>query len=232
MATLSLSGGIEGFSWGIYGLGNTFNADYYIRAGITRNYFQDGASSISNVVDSKNANSSTNSTGYQWINYSAGTYTFYGFAQAANGKYYQAGSATVTVESDEPVITIDHWSWSQSNGEASRSQTTSAYNAITNQGLLSDFSYKVWNDMVQKVNDILYEFGYDWDGTYLSYGRTKMSSSDKEMTSDRFNSLRYNIGIHYSTGLNVHDLDTGKPVMGWYFTRLTDCMNDWIDRGY
>lgn len=107
MATLSLSGGIGGFSWGIYDLQHPVST--YQDIGITRYDFQEGASSISGIVDQLDDLSSSNySTGYTWINYDPGTYTFYGYAKI-NNLYYHATSDTVTVSSsggDEPDIDV------------------------------------------------------------------------------------------------------------------------------
>lgn len=124
-------------------------------------------------------------------------------------------------------IAISPWLWTTTNGAASTQQTQRAYQAITSQGALEDFSYLVWNDMVDKVSDVQSAFGFGWDSTFLSYANTKMTASDKAITADRFNSLRYNIGIHYATGIQT--VSKGDKIYGWYFTRLTDCINNWID---
>ena len=127
-------------------------------------------------------------------------------------------------ETDE--LSVELWSWSSSNGSASVAQTQAAYNAVKNQGKLSQFSYLVWNDMVDKVYEILQANGYSWNNIFASYAVTKMSSGDKKLTATRFNSLRYNIEIHYSTGINT--VYRGDVVYGWYFTTLADCMNNMI----
>lgn len=134
------------------------------------------------------------------------------------------GSCTVYVV--PPTLDIDLWDWSVSNGSATAAQTQKAYTAITSRGAVSDFSYLVWNDLVNKVNDVKAEAGFSWNTKYLSLSNTLMTSSSKTLTADRFNSLRYNIGIHESTGLN--EVYTGDEVYGWYFTTLTDTLNTWI----
>lgn len=122
---------------------------------------------------------------------------------------------------------VEKWSWSTSNGSATSSQTSAAYRAVVNNTSVSNFSYLVWNDMVDKVMEIIYYLGGRWYNDYLSYGNTLMTSSDKTLTAKRFNSLRYNIGSRYSTGIN--EVSTGDPVLGSYFITLADCINDWID---
>lgn len=125
-------------------------------------------------------------------------------------------------------ILVSAWSWSSSNGTASASQTKAAYTALTNNGSTSDFSYLVWNDMCSKVIEIENAAGLTWSTKYASYADTKMSSSDKVLTATRFNSLRYNIGRSYSTGIN--EVAPGDTVYAWYFTTLARCMNEWIDQ--
>ena len=124
-------------------------------------------------------------------------------------------------------ILVSAWSWSSSNGTASASQTKAAYTALTNNGSTSDFSYLVWNDMCSKVIEIENAAGLTWSTKYASYADTKMSSSDKVLTATRFNSLRYNIGRSYSTGIN--EVASGDTVYAWYFTTLARCMNESVD---
>lgn len=164
---------------------------------------------------------------------SGGTFTFKGLN--AGTAYDISVSITApgwgyTVDLEETAetdaISIAPWSWSNSNGSASASQTKAAYSAIKNQGNLSDFSYLVWNDMVDKVKEILRAKGFYWNELYASYNDTRMTSGDRELTAKRFNSLRYNIGSRYPTGINT--VYSGDTIYGWYFTTLTDCMNNWI----
>lgn len=186
-------------------------------------------------LDGKYKGQSTLSAGVS----SGGTYTFTGLK--AGTEYEISVSITApswsytveketTAETDAATIDIDYWSWTSSNGSATASQTKKAYTAVDSNGKLSDFSYKVWNDMVDKVDEILDAMGYSWSSYYCSKSNTKMSSSDKELTAERFNSLRYNIGSHYGTG--IQEVDTGDIVYGDYFITLADKINDWIDRGY
>jgi len=137
-------------------------------------------------------------------------------------------SSPVYATTDMPRPIVDKWNWGLSNGNASANATTAAYYAVRGNGLTSDFSYLVWNDMVDKVVEILDAKGLSWNSSFLSISATKMSSRDKTLTASRFNSLRYNIGLHYSTGINT--VSKGDIVYGRYFITLTNCMNNWIDQ--
>lgn len=133
--------------------------------------------------------------------------------------------------------TIDKWSWTSSNGSATATQTKNAYNAVKNKLETTDFSYKVWNDMVDKVHDIIWESGRKfWDSSYATETNTKFSASPYELTAVMFNSLRNNIelvgisdyiGLSYKTGIDK--VNSGDKVKGEYFLTLAEYMNDCID---
>ena len=82
--------------------------------------------------------------------------------------------------------------------------------------------------MLSKVKEILDATGSEWDSTYTTYSNTRMTYSDKTLTAVKFNSLRYNIGIHYSTGIT--DKFKGEFVYGSYFVTLANCINSWINK--
>lgn len=117
-------------------------------------------------------------------------------------------------------LSIDLWDWFANN------DTKAAYNAIMNNGLVSEFDFSVWNDLVDRVYDLLDLLGESWNGEYASYYDTRMSSVSKTLTATRFNSLRYQIGTHVST--EITERVTGDTVYGHYFITLTDCLNEWI----
>lgn len=144
---------------------------------------------------------------------------------------------------EKPAVTA--WSWDTSNGSATVMQTSDAYIAVTNKGYTSDFSYKVWNDLVDKVKDVAdygdgwYTTTYNGDTTYLSYDDTLMTSDDKNITAARFNALKFNIGSrngskytdssgNIQSGTGISDVSRGDVIYGWYFTRLTESLNNVI----
>ena len=133
---------------------------------------------------------------------------------------------TAWVRTDK--LAVEKWDWNISNGTATAAQTKAAFDALINRGPLSDFSYRVWNDMCGKVIEIENALGQTWSTKYAQYADTKMTTSDKRLTAKRFNSLRYNIGRSYSTGIN--EVASGDTVYAWYFTTLARCMNEWIDQ--
>ena len=141
-----------------------------------------------------------------------------------NGDKSASATRSVTLRS------IEKWSWNSSNGRATAGQTYNAYQAVTGNGNVSDFSYLVWNDMCAKVYAIREAVGNigAWDTAYGTYSAAQMSSGDKVMTAARFNNLKNQIGTQIGTGIN--DVKSGDIIRGSYFTTLTSRMNDWIDR--
>ena len=83
-----------------------------------------------------------------------------------------------------------------------------------------------FNDMVNKVKEILDSQGLSWNSRFASYAGTLMGSGSRTLTATKFNSLRYNIGLHYSTGIDT--VYRGDTVYGWYFTTLASCINYWL----
>lgn len=113
MATLNLLGNSLCFSWYISDLSSNFNTDNgFVSAGISTRSVTSGATSISGVVDSVDATASwsNNWTTIQVVDYPEGTYTFYGWTLAANGKYYPAGSASVIVKGETVTyyVTVEY----------------------------------------------------------------------------------------------------------------------------
>jgi len=88
---------------------------------------------------------------------------------------------------------ITPWSWSTSNGDATDSQTQSAYAAITGNGLTTGFSYKVWNDLVDKIKEVTDELRRGWQTKYLTYSGTRMNILSKNLTAEKFNSAVLNV---------------------------------------
>lgn len=121
---------------------------------------------------------------------------------------------------------ISQWSWTSSNGSASSAQTVAMYNAINGTRQLDGLSYLVWNDLCDKVNDAAVASGDAWIITWGTLSSTKMSSSNKSLTAQRFNALKNNIGARQSTGIS--DVSSGDPIYWEYFTTLTEKLNSWI----
>ena len=135
----------------------------------------------------------------------------------------------------EPIM--DKWDWQSSNGAATKEQTVLAYEAISNQRNTRQFSYLVWNDIVDKANELIVAYNLTWDGDdYATYYETKMSATGEHLTAKQFNALRNNIeivGLHhaklgYGTGIGVVVKDE-SIVFGEYFLTITDYINDCID---
>lgn len=162
--------------------------------------------------------------------------TYYVFASGNS----ETDTGTTVLHIIPPVSyqnTIQEWSWDASNGSANATETAKARTAVRNKGYTKNFSYKVWNDMVDKVKELTDNSINYWDTSYASYANTKMTSSGEKLTAKMFNSLRNNLElVGLDVGLSIisnaeipHPVSSGDTVYGHYFTTLTDYMNDCID---
>lgn len=143
----------------------------------------------------------------------------------------QDGKDYLTVKIPYPAgnINISLWTWEG---------WTSSYNAITQKKATTDFSHKTWNEIVDKVVDVLHNgLNSSWDIGYATVGDTKMLiSSDRELTAIKFNSVRNNIelagkdiGIGKIPNSDIpHPVYPGDKVLGEYFLTLTNYINDCI----
>ena len=123
--------------------------------------------------------------------------------------------------------TLTAWSWTTSNGTATDEETQRAYGALVQALSVNRFSHRVWNDMVYKTKAILDYIGESWDKYYDYFNATLMTENDRTLTAARFNSLRYNIGSHYSTGIN--EVNPNDEVDGDYFVILGRAINLWLN---
>ena len=132
---------------------------------------------------------------------------------------------TVTTTSSSKIT---KWYWTSSNGSATTSETQKAHTAVKNNGYVKDFSYRVWNDLVDKLNEYITKYHENrWSGVILSLSNTKMTESDRTLTADRFNSLRHE--MNYACSTNYPMANTGDEVKGSYFTEITARLNDEIE---
>ena len=122
---------------------------------------------------------------------------------------------------------VSKWSWTTSNGSASATETSAAYSAVLYKQITTNFSHKVWNDLVDKVNAILVAKGLSWDTYYATLSSTKMNSAPYELTAVKFNSLRNNLKFVYDSGISK--VDQGDDVLGSYFITLAQSINNAID---
>lgn len=195
-ASLSISGGPGELTWRISGLSKPFNtANGYVRAGITKDRFTVGnVSSITGIIDYKNAPSSgTSTTVSRTISYNPGTYIFWGFTETKLGGYWPTGSSvTVTVE---PEFVPFDWTYEglDEAGDPVRGTTKKAERGVY-------VTASEWNELVDLVNNVKGKsIAHVKQGALISatavnkvasaLGVRQVSAGD-EMTAAFFNSLR------------------------------------------
>lgn len=151
-----------------------------------------------------------------------------GYSTVSGTDQYWVGAQSFTT--DKMLVTPWDWnianSTSTSAANATVAQTQKAYTAVTNNGYLTDFSYLVWNDIVNKAYEVLTSRNLSWNTDYATLSATKMTSEDRVMTAARFNSVWWNVGHMVSTGLSK--VNTGDIIKGSYFVTLTNAINNSI----
>ena len=163
-------------------------------------------------------NSLVGESGYYNFNGGISSTQSYGIRGLAEGTTYTI-KATVknqnsTWSSSYGPVTVT----TVSNGDFALS--SAADTAVRNRGATTAISVSEWNGLVNTANNVIGGKGWTWDtnsnqGATLTAENTKASSSDKILYASMFNSLRYNIGTHYSTGINK--VSSGDIVYGAYF---------------
>ena len=152
---------------------------------------------------------------------------YYVFFRGVEGGSQIGYNATIQINPPEEPAKPAKWDWTTSNGSATAIQTKDAYAAITGKQTTLNFSHDVWNDLVDKVNEVLVAKGLSWDTFYDTVENTRMTIYPYELTAVKFNSLRNNLDFVFLTGISkVESKDT---VYGSYFTTITSCINNGID---
>ena len=72
-------------------------------------------------------------------------------------------------------MAITPWSWNASNGQASAAHTRAAYNALITKSNTTNFSRYVWNDLVNKIYEVVRALSRNWNTQYASLGATRAS---------------------------------------------------------
>lgn len=147
---------------------------------------------------------------------------YYGVDEYGSHGPFMPTGLTVQTKND-----IEPWDWASSNGSASAAQTSQAYTAITSNGKFSQFSYLVWNDMVDKAVEIINARGASWNNDYGTASQSKVTSSNSILYAQQFNALWWNLS-HFITVTGAQKAVSGAKIYGSYFIALTNAMNNII----
>lgn len=161
-----------------------------------------------------------------------------------SGELSSSVSAGATVDKYTPP-SVRAWTWEDSNGEASQAETINAYNAIELKMPTANFSYLVWNDLIEKIR-AAYRMKNGGENTaYENRLNVALMSGEsaesRTLTAEKFNNARTVIGSILST-FNVNDneiynhyintgswnMAIGEKVCGAYIKALTDKLNEGI----
>lgn len=126
-------------------------------------------------------------------------------------------------------IIIEKWSWNESNGSATASETKQAYNVLMGTVTCDNFSHKVWNDMVDKVNEFREASGTNWDSNYtgVTVNGCKVVAGET-LSAKKYNALKYNVGSLSGTGIKDVVANETK-LTGYMIYHIMEAMNEGID---
>ena len=129
------------------------------------------------------------------------------------------------------------WSWDSSYARQS------FYKVLT--GSLpanpNNLSHTVWNDLVDKVREIVVATGATssgWDITYGGYTDTYCYAGDT-LSAQKFNAVRQNINrvctkvsVTPLTNEGVTKVEPGQEILGSYITKVASKINEIIGNGW
>lgn len=131
---------------------------------------------------------------------------------------------------------IKPWTWEESNGTAAYWQMKAAAEVLSNCGTTAGFFHPVWNDLVDKVNEVANALRHGWCNAPLKVDELKIAEAYRSLTAKMFNTLVYN--THYPVwswqaelgrtefhGVETHGEAGADIVYGRYFYELTERLN-------
>lgn len=155
--------------------------------------------------------------------YEGTKYTIYVYIYDSDGNIYDYSFVHFTTK-----ISVSKWSWNASNGSASVAKTYQFYRVLIGDASPDDgFSYLVWNDLVDKVSELLTATGRSWY-SYQGYGKNRCKASIGEtFSASKLNEVRYQIR-DFVTGA-MYDRVSGEEILGSYISNIASYINLAID---
>lgn len=123
------------------------------------------------------------------------------------------------------------WTWTDRNYSdgATKAQTTQFYSVLHgNSDPTNGFSYKVWNDIVRKTEEVVEANGMTWSNKYGLGPEKCKATANEAVSAKKYNEVRFNIGSIKSTkeeGKPSTVVEAGDNIYGYHFQRLTDVLN-------
>lgn len=134
------------------------------------------------------------------------------------------GSTTFITDSEEIPFNVEPWDWHAST------ERTRFYNVLYGNlpANSENLSHNVWNDLVNKVNELMIATDattYGWNEVYATISGTYVRAGES-LSAVKFNSLRNNLNFVQNTGINK--VNTGDPILPSYFITITNTINSVI----
>jgi hypothetical protein len=154
-----------------------------------------------------------------------------GWGDANGGSTYSTWAVVSGEFKTDSDINIEIWDWEISNGNATAEETWSAHEMLYGRADINSFSYKVWNDFVDKVMEMrTYVGDGTWDtvsGTYLSYKDCHVKAGET-LSAHKYNSVKIQIG-QYASGGTWANVSAGDTISRTHIIGLADKLNGIIE---
>ena len=140
---------------------------------------------------------------------SVGQHQFAFRAYDINGDMSSQSYLIIEISQNRPT----NWVW-----------TSNELGAFNNNGAITTLTYQRWNTFLDRIEEFVNYYNNKHGTSVPSVLSYKMTSGNKVLTATRFNGVKFSIGSMNATGIT--DRVSGQEVMGWYFTRLSDSLNE------
>ena len=135
------------------------------------------------------------------------------------------GSKTFVTRSEEKPINVAPWDWFAS------SERINFYNVLYGNLPANPeyLSRNVWNDLVNKVNELMIATNastYGWNEVYATLSGTYIGAGES-LSAVKFNSLRNN--LHFVRNTGISKVNAGDPILPSYFITITGTINSVIE---
>ncbi len=216
VATLNVGGGTGFLTWVISDLQTDFTATTYSCAGITDEAFEDGCTVLPGAtVASVKAGIVGTTSVSGTVSCPPGYYTFYGFAQGKDGRYWNAGEASVEVFEPRP----SYWSWTEGLIDIPKES-----NLQSGDDIPPFLSASGWDQFTGNINDVTqYVSGGEFNTVQFTPGGSGTTVLTHDMVNEAIRQINRIVlpEEHSKIQLTV----SGTPISATLLNDLANALN-------
>lgn len=132
-------------------------------------------------------------------------------------------TASGSFTTDEVAVTdVEPWDWGANDNRFK------AFTMMAGTSPWGVFSVDVWNDMVEKVDEVIRAKGMEWSDPYGTKEETKISSGGR-MTAKKHNAFLWNVKSIAVDSLTLSYMSSGSQASPSVFLHMMEAVNEAID---